>query len=73
MKEQSKHEIEAIFGVSIPKSRYKNLLFEHVDGFEFFSIFWVQILSYLQEGTTVRFPAIRRSHYRPWFCAVSVN
>ena len=73
MKEQSKHEIQALFRVSIPKSRYNNLLFERIDGFEFFSIFWVQILSYLQKGTTAGFPAIRRSHYCPWFCAVSVN
>ena len=47
---------------------YNNLLFDHIDGFEFFLIFWVQILSYLlllQEGTTVEFPALSSSHNRP--------
>ena len=39
MKEQSLHKMEAIFGLSIPENRYNNLLFDHIDGFEFFLIF----------------------------------
>ena len=41
MKEQSKHKIEARFGLSMPKNPYNNLLFDHIDGFQFFSIFCV--------------------------------
>ena len=51
------------------KNPYNNLLFDHIDGFEFFLIFLVQILSYLpllQEGTTAEFPALGSSHNRPW-------
>ena len=47
----------------------KPLLFYHIDGLEFFIIFWVQISSYLpllKEGTTAGFPALRSSHNRPW-------
>ena len=62
----------------MPKNPYNNLSFDHIkeldldhiDGFEFFLIFWVQILSYLsllQEGTTAGFPALGSSHSRPWF------
>ena len=36
MKEQSKHKIEARFGLSMPENPYSNLLFDHIDGFEFF-------------------------------------
>ena len=45
----------------MPKNPYNNLLFDHINGFEFFLVFWVQILSYLpilQEGTTAAFPAL---------------
>ena len=69
MKEQSQHKIEARFGLSMPKNPYENLLFDNNDGFEFFSIFWVKIQSYiplLQEGTIAEFPALGRSHNRPW-------
>ena len=51
------------------KNPYNNLLFDHINGFEFFLIFWVQILSYLpliQEGTTAKFPTLGSSHNRPW-------
>ena len=51
------------------KNPYNNLLFDHFDGFEFFLIFWVQMLSYLplfQEGTTAEFPALDSSHNCPW-------
>ena len=64
MKEQSWHKI---FGLSMPKNPYINLLFDHTDGFDFFLIFWVQILSYaplLQEGTTVGFLVLGSSHNR---------
>ena len=57
----------------MPKNPYNNLLFDHIDGFEFFLIFWVQILSYLphlQEGTTAGFPALGSSHNRPWVHAL---
>ena len=53
----------------MPKNPYNNLLFDHIDGFEFFLIFWVPNLSYLpllQEGTTAEFPALGSSHSRPW-------
>ena len=69
MKEQSEHKIKARFGLSMPKNPYNNLLFDHIDGFEFFSIFLVLNLSYLpllQEGTTAEFPALGSSHNRPW-------
>ena len=59
---------EARFGLSMPKNPYINLLFDHIDGFEFFFIFLVQILSYLpllQEGTAAEFPALGSSHNRP--------
>ena len=68
MKEQRQHKTEAIFGLSMPENPYNNLLFEHIDGFELFSIFWIQISSYLpllQEGTTAGFPALGSSHNHP--------
>ena len=43
------------------KEPCNNLLFDHIEGFEFFLIFWVSNLSYLplpQEGTTAEFPAV---------------
>ena len=52
----------------MPKNPYSNLLFDRIDGFEFFVIFWVQILSYLpllQEGTTAGFSALGSSDNRP--------
>ena len=52
----------------MPKNPYNNILFEHIDGFEFFLIFWVQNLSYvllLQKGTAAEFPALGSSHNRP--------
>ena len=52
------------------KNPYNNLLFDHINGFEFFLIFWGEILSYLpllQEGTAAEFPALRSSHNRPCF------
>ena len=39
MKEQSKHKIEAIFGLGIPKNPYNYILFGNVNGFEIFLIF----------------------------------
>ena len=30
MEEQSYHKIEARFGLSMPKNRYNNLLFDHI-------------------------------------------
>ena len=69
MKEQSNHKTKARFGLSMPKNPHNNLLFDHIDGFEFFLIFWVHILSYpplLQEGTAAGFPALGISHNRPW-------
>mgnify|MGYP001798506235 CR=1 FL=1 len=68
MKEQSKHKTEARIGLSMPENPYNNFLFYHIDGFEFFLIFWVEISSYLpllQEGTTAGFPALGSSHNRP--------
>ena len=68
MKEKSKHKIKARFGLSMPKNPCNNLLFDLIDGFEFFLIFWVPRLSYLpllQEGTTAEFPALGSSHNRP--------
>ena len=68
MKEQSYHKIEARFGLSIPKNPYNNLLFDHINGFEFVLIFWVPNLSYLplpQEGTTAEFPALGSSQNPP--------
>ena len=68
MEEQSYNKTEARFGFSMLKNPYDNILFDHIDGFEFFLIFWVQILSYLsllQEGTTAGFPAFGSSHNRP--------
>ena len=53
----------------MPENSYNNNLFDHIDGFELFLIFWVQISSYLpllQEGTTAEFPALGSSHNRPW-------
>ena len=69
MKEQSWHKTEARFGLSMPKNPYNNLSFDHIDGFKFFLILCVQIMSYLpllQEGTTAGFPALSSSHNRPW-------
>ena len=68
MQEQSQHKIEARFRLSTPKNPYHNLLFDHIDGFELFLIFWVKILSYLpllQEGTTAKSPAIGSSQNPP--------
>ena len=68
MKEQSQHKTEARLRLSMPKNSYNNLLLDHIDGFEFFLIFWFQILSYLplfQEGTTAGFPSLGSSHNRP--------
>ena len=36
MQEQSKHKIEARFGLSMPKIPYTNLSFDYIDGCEFF-------------------------------------
>ena len=47
MKEQSWQKIEARFGLSMPKNPINNLLFVHINGFEFFLIFWIPTLSYL--------------------------
>ena len=52
----------------MPKNPYNNLLLDQFDEFEFFLIFWVQILSclpLLQEGITAGFPALGSSHSRP--------
>ena len=65
MKEQSEHTKEGRFGLSMPKNPYSNPLFDHIDGFEIFLIFWVPHLSYLplfQEGTTAEFLALGSSH-----------
>ena len=53
-----------------PKNPYNNLLFDQIDGFEFFLIFCIQILSYAslhQEGPTAEFPALGSSCNWPWF------
>ena len=74
MKEQSLHKIEARFGLSMLKNPYNILLFDHIDRFECFLIFWVQILIYfplLQEETTAEFPALGSSHNRP--CVTFLN
>ena len=45
-------------------------MFDHIDGFEFSLIFWIQILSYLpllQEGTTAKLLALRKSQNRPCY------
>ena len=58
MIEPSQRKTEARFALSMPKNPYNNPLFDHIDGFEYFIIFWVQILRYvplLQEGTTAGF------------------
>ena len=76
MKEQSQDKIEARFGLSMLKNPYNNLLFDHIDRFEFFLIFWGQILSYLpllQEGTTAELPALGSSHNRPCPYVVSTD
>ena len=62
---------KARFRLSMPKNPYNNFLFDHIDGFKFFLVFWVQILSYvplLKEGTTAEFPALGSSHNRPCLC-----
>ena len=41
MMEQSQHKIEARFGLSMLKNPCNSLLFDHIDGFEFFLIFLV--------------------------------
>ena len=76
MKEQSEHKIEARFGLSMPINPYNNILFNHIDGFEFFLIFLVPNFSYLpliQEGTTAELPALGSCHNRPWTEACIVN
>ena len=55
------------FGLSTAKNHY-NVLFAHIDGFQFLLIFWVPNLSYLpvfQEGTTFEFAALGSSHKCP--------
>ena len=55
----------------MPENPYNNLLFDHIDGFEYFLIFWVPNLSYLsllQEGTTAEFLALGSSHNRTCYC-----
>ena len=37
----------------MPKIPYNNPLFDHINGFESFLIFWVLILSYLPRGIMV--------------------
>ena len=52
----------------MPENPSNNLLFDHIDGFEYFLIFWIPNLSYLsllQEGITAEFPALGSSHNRP--------
>ena len=69
MKEQSKHNTEARFGLSMPQNPYNNLLLHRIDGLKFFLIFWVQISIYLpllQEGTIAGVPALGSSHHCPW-------
>ena len=59
--------LAARFGLSMPKNPYNNPFFDRIDTFEFFLIFWDQILSYVplfQEGTTAGFPALGSSHNR---------
>ena len=58
-------------GVSYTPLTYlwiNDLLFDHIDGFEFFSILLVSNLNHLpllQEGTTAKFLALGSSHNRP--------
>ena len=45
----------------MPENPFHNLMFDHIDGFEFSSTFSVQCLSHLpllQEGTTAEFMAL---------------
>ena len=45
----------------MPENPFNNLMFDHIDGFEFSSTFSVQCLSHLpllQEGTTAKFLAL---------------
>ena len=57
----------------MPKNPYNKLLFDNIDGFEFFLIFWFPMLSYLpllQEGTAAEFQALGSSHKRP--CSIVI-
>ena len=76
MQEYRLHKMRTRFGLSMPKNPYNNLLFEHIDGFEFFSNLCDQILNYLpllQEGTTVEFPALGNSHNHSCFGLLSIG
>ena len=58
----------------MPINPYNDILFDHIDGFDFLLIFWVLILSYLpilQDRTTAGFPALRSSHNRPYLAALN--
>ena len=43
----AKPKIEVLSGLNMPRNPCNNLLFHHIDGFEFFLVFFVLILSYL--------------------------
>ena len=61
MKVQSKHKIKARFGLRMPENPYSSLLLDHIDGFEFFSIFVFKfsvIFPYLTKG---QLPSSRHS------------
>ena len=63
MKEQSKHKIEARFGLSMPKNPYNNLLFDQIDGFEYFLIFWgsqFELSSPTSRGGNCRVPGTQQ-------------
>ena len=48
---------------------HSNILFDHVDGFEFIIVFWGQSLTYfplLCEGATAEFLALGSSHNGHW-------
>ena len=58
----------------LPKNPYSNLLFHHVDGFDFFLTFRVQLLSYVPqvlEGATAEFPTLGSSHNCLWIQWIS--
>ena len=53
----------------MPENPSNNLSFDHIDGFEVFFVFRIQISSYiplLQKGTTAGFPALGSSHNHLW-------
>ena len=62
------HKIEARFELSMLENPFNNLLFDHIEGSEFFLIFLVsnfELSSPTSGGTTAEFLALYSSHNRP--------